>query len=125
MPIGIVAPKVAGSSPVGHPPRFRIDKPNSQKAKESRYKHRGLLTPLWHHSGEVREVWGRQLGPQNWYDPTVTVEVHPLEWGRHTRVLEVGTVAKGISGVTVSRKATYKYSTVMPTLNMAAPRMTP
>jgi hypothetical protein len=26
--IGIVAPKVAGSSPVGHPSTFRIDKPN-------------------------------------------------------------------------------------------------
>jgi hypothetical protein len=60
----IVAPKDAGSSPVGHPPTFRIGKPNSQKAKESRYKHRGLLTPLWRHSGEVKEVQGRQLGPQ-------------------------------------------------------------
>src|SRR5215207_9158778 len=60
----IVAPKGAGSSPVGHPSTFRIDKPNRQKAKESRYKHRGLLTPLWRHSGEVREDQGRQLGPQ-------------------------------------------------------------
>jgi hypothetical protein len=59
-----VAPKGAGSSPVGHPSTFRIDKPNRQKAKESRYKHRGLLTPLWRHSGEVREDQGRQLGPQ-------------------------------------------------------------
>ena len=33
------------------------------------------------------------------YDTTVTVEVHPLEWGSHTRVLEVGTTAKGNSGV--------------------------
>jgi hypothetical protein len=48
--------KVAGSSPVGHPSTFRIDKPNRQKAKESWYKHRGHWTPLWHHSGEVREV---------------------------------------------------------------------
>ena len=56
VPIGIVAPKVAGSSPVGHPSTFRIDKPNRQKAKESRYKRQGLLTPLWHHSGEAREV---------------------------------------------------------------------
>ena len=52
----IVAPKVAGSSPVGHPPTFRIGMPNRQKAKESRYKRQGLLTPLWPHSGEVREV---------------------------------------------------------------------
>ncbi len=43
-----------------------------------------------------------------------------MEWGRHTRVLEVGTMAKGISGATVARKATDKYSTVMPTLNTAA-----
>jgi hypothetical protein len=54
--IGIVAPKGAGSSPVGHPLIFPIDKPNRQKTKESRYKRQGLLTPLWHHSGEVREV---------------------------------------------------------------------
>jgi hypothetical protein len=52
----IVAPEGAGSSPVGHPSTFRIDKPNRRKTKESRYKHRGPLTPLWHHSGEVREV---------------------------------------------------------------------
>jgi hypothetical protein len=52
----IVAPEGAGSSPVGHPLRFRIDKPNRRETKESRYKHRELLTPLWHHSGEVREV---------------------------------------------------------------------
>jgi hypothetical protein len=39
--IGIVAPKGAGSSPVGHPPMFRIGKPNRRKTKESRYKHRG------------------------------------------------------------------------------------
>src|SRR5215203_80675 len=64
----IVAPKGAGSSPVGHPSTSSIGKPNRRKSKESRYKHRGLLTPLWHHSGEVREVQGRQLGPQNWYD---------------------------------------------------------
>jgi hypothetical protein len=48
-----------------------------------------------------------------------------MEWGRHTQVLEVGTMAKGISGVAVPRKATDKYSTVMPTLNTAAPTMTP
>ena len=48
-----------------------------------------------------------------------------LEWGRHMRVFEVGRMAKGISGVTVSRKAAYKYSTDMPTLNAAAPTMTP
>ena len=66
-----------------------------------------------------------QLGPQNWYDTTVTVEVYPLEWRRHTRVLELGTTAKGISGVSVPRKATDKYSNVMPTLNTAAPTMTP
>ena len=41
------------------------------------------------------------------------------------RVLEVGTTAKGVSRVTVSRKATDKYSSVMPTLNTAAPTMTP
>jgi hypothetical protein len=62
---------------------------------------------------------------ETWYDTTVMVDVHPLEWGRHTRVLEVGTMAKGISGVKVPRKATDKYSTVMPTLNTAAPTMTP
>jgi hypothetical protein len=28
--IGIVAPKVAGSSPVGHPPIFRIGTPNKR-----------------------------------------------------------------------------------------------
>jgi hypothetical protein len=32
---------------------------------------------------------------------------------------------KGISGVTLPRKATDKYLTVMPTLNTVAPRMTP
>jgi hypothetical protein len=52
----IVTPKGAGSSPVGHPSTFRIDKPNKRKTKETRYKHQGLLTPLWHHSGEVGEV---------------------------------------------------------------------
>jgi hypothetical protein len=35
--IGIVAPKVAGSSPVGHPSTFSIDKPKTRKEKESRY----------------------------------------------------------------------------------------
>jgi hypothetical protein len=40
-------------------------------------------------------------------------------------VLEVVRMAKGISGVTLPRKATYKYSTGMPTLNTAAPTMTP
>jgi hypothetical protein len=54
--IRIVAPKVAGSSPVGHPSRFGLSMPNRRKAKESQYKHQGLLTPLWYHSGEVREV---------------------------------------------------------------------
>jgi hypothetical protein len=34
-------------------------------------------------------------------------------------------MAKGISGVTVPRKATDKYSTVMLTLNTVAPRMRP
>jgi hypothetical protein len=34
-------------------------------------------------------------------------------------------MAKGILGVTVARKATDKYSTVMPTLNTVAPTMTP
>ena len=48
-----------------------------------------------------------------------------MEWGRHTQVLEVRTMAKGVSGVTVPRKATDKYSTVLPTLNTAAPRMRP
>jgi hypothetical protein len=62
---------------------------------------------------------------ENWYDTTFTVEVHPLEWGRQTRVLEVGTMAKGISGVIVPRKATDKYSTVTPPLNTVAPVMTP
>jgi hypothetical protein len=52
----IVAPKVAGSSPVGHPSVFRIGKPETRNGKESRYEHRGLLKPLWHHSGFVREV---------------------------------------------------------------------
>ncbi len=46
-----------------------------------------------------------------------------MEWGWHTRVLEVGTMAKGTSGV--PRKATDKYSTVMPMLNTAAPTITP
>ena len=32
---------------------------------------------------------------------------------------------KGISGLTALRKAADKYSTVMPTLNTAAPTMTP
>jgi hypothetical protein len=48
-----------------------------------------------------------------------------MEWGWHTRVLQVGRMAKGISGATVPRKATDKCSTVMPTLNTAAPTMTP
>jgi hypothetical protein len=48
-----------------------------------------------------------------------------MEWGRHTRVLEAGTMVKDISGVTVPRKATDKYSTVMPTLNTVVPRMSP
>jgi hypothetical protein len=34
-------------------------------------------------------------------------------------------MAKSISGVTLPRKATDKYLTVMPTLNTAAPTMTP
>ena len=68
---------------------------------------------------------GKPSGPQNWYDTTFTVEIYPLEWGGHTRVLEVGTMAKGISGVMEPRKATDKYSTVMPTLNTVAPTMTP
>jgi hypothetical protein len=34
-------------------------------------------------------------------------------------------MARGISGVTVPQKATDKYTTVMPTLNTAAPTMTP
>jgi hypothetical protein len=54
--IRIVAPKGAGSSPVGHPLQFGIGKPKMRKLKEAWSKHRGLLTPLWHHSGEVREV---------------------------------------------------------------------
>jgi hypothetical protein len=29
----IVAPKVAGSSPVGHPSSFRIDKPDTSKSR--------------------------------------------------------------------------------------------
>jgi hypothetical protein len=33
-------------------------------------------------------------------------------------------MTKGISGVSVPRKATDKYSTVMPTLNTAAPTIT-
>jgi hypothetical protein len=57
--------------------------------------------------------------------PTSRLRFIPLEWGRHTQVLEVGTMAKGISGVSVPRKATDKYSTVMPTLNTAVPTMTP
>jgi len=48
-----------------------------------------------------------------------------MEWGRHTRVLEVGRMYKGISGLTARRKATETYSTVMTTLNTAAPTMTP
>ena len=35
------------------------------------------------------------------------------------------TMARGFSGVSVPRKATDKYSTVVPTLNTAAPTMTP
>jgi hypothetical protein len=34
-------------------------------------------------------------------------------------------MVKGISGVTRPRKATDKYSTVLPMLNTAAPTMTP
>jgi predicted ATPase len=72
-----VAPKVAGSSPVGHPSTFCIDKPNRQKAKEFRYKRQGLLTPLWHHSGEAREVQGRHIRTsENLYDTTVTLEAY-------------------------------------------------
>jgi hypothetical protein len=48
--------KVAGSSPVGHPSTFRIDMPNRQKAKESRYKHRGLLTPSQLQGQSVRHI---------------------------------------------------------------------
>ena len=35
----IVAPKGAGSSPVGHPPRFGIAKQNRWKGKVSRFEH--------------------------------------------------------------------------------------
>jgi hypothetical protein len=57
--------------------------------------------------------------------PPSRLRIIPLEWGRQTRVLEVGTMAEAISGVIVPRKATDKYSTVMPTLNTVAPTMTP
>jgi hypothetical protein len=49
MLIRIVAPKVAGSSPVGHPPTFRIDKPDTQNWSMLRCLCWGCLTPLWHH----------------------------------------------------------------------------
>ena len=42
----IVAPKVAGSIPVGHPPEFRIGKPKTRKGEVSRYCFWDYLTPL-------------------------------------------------------------------------------
>ena len=65
--------EVAGSSPVGHPPGFRIGKPGTRKGKESRCGYRDYLTPLRLRQG----VWGRKLGikTKNGSGTTVTVEV--------------------------------------------------
>jgi hypothetical protein len=41
----LVAPEVAGSSPVGHPLRFRIGKANPQKRDAVRCSCRAFLTP--------------------------------------------------------------------------------
>src|SRR3712207_8652784 len=42
----IVAPKGAGSSPVGHPPRNALDKPNISKRGKSRKERPDFLTRL-------------------------------------------------------------------------------
>ena len=44
--IGIVAPKVAGSSPVGHPPAFRIGEPDTLYQRGSQQQEYALLAPL-------------------------------------------------------------------------------
>jgi hypothetical protein len=42
----IVAPKVAGLNPVGHPPVFRKAKPNTRVTESPRFRRRGLVAAI-------------------------------------------------------------------------------
>ena len=69
-----MAPKGAGSSPVGHPHRFRISKPNTRNKRESRRNDQDNLTPL----KCDQQVWESNQEPENRRRTTVTVEVRPF-----------------------------------------------